>query len=369
MRSAASLETIIRRGLETIKPYESGRPISVVEKELGISEAIKLASNESPYTPFEKVIEVMRDEAPAVNRYPDAGCTFLREKIAEKLNVPASQVIVGNGSNELLVLLADVLLNPEDNAVFADPSFIIYQTAVKLMNAKSVIVPLEGHTHDLNAMADAIDENTKIVFICNPNNPTGTIVRRDEVERFLERVPETVVTIFDEAYFELVNDPEYPNGLDYINGDKPVVVLRTFSKVHGLAGLRVGYGIAPEVIATTINKVREPFNVNSIAQAAAMASLDCDAEVAERSRLNYQGLHYFYKEFDRLKLDYIPSHANFVLVDIGTNDREASLELMKRGIIVRSGDIFGYPNYLRLSVGTPDENARFIGALEDLIRK
>lgn len=369
MTDTTLAQSMIRAGLEDIKPYEPGRPISVVEKELGISEAIKLASNESPYRPFDKVIKAMQEELLQVNRYPDGGSTFLREKIADKLGVPVSTIIVGNGSNELLRLIADVLLNPGDEAVMADPSFIVYPTVVKLMRAKPVIVPLTGdHRHDLEAMADKITEKTKIVFICNPNNPTGTIVTRDEVERFMKRVPDHVLTVFDEAYFELVKDPSYPNGLDYINGDKPVVVLRTFSKVHGLAGLRIGYGVAPEFLITAINKIREPFNVNSVAQVGALMSLDCGAEVEERSRLNKEGLDYFYKEFDTLGLEYVPSFANFVLVNIGRNDREASLALMKSGIIVRSGDIFGYPNWLRVSVGTPDENARFISELGKLLK-
>ena len=362
------MKDIIRRGLEDIKPYEPGRPIELVEKELGITEAIKLASNESPYAPFPKVLEAMRESLLDVNRYPDGGSTFLREGLSNKLGVPASRIMVGQGSNELLRLLANVLLDPGDEAVMADPSFIVYPTVTKLMNAKPILVPLKDHAHDLDAMAKAITPRTKMVFICNPNNPTGTIVTRDEVERFIESVPEDVVIVFDEAYFELVRDNNYPNGMDYINEDRPIVVLRTFSKVHGLAGCRIGYGIAPEFIITAVNKVREPFNVTSVAQAGALASLECDTAVEERSRLNTQGLEYLYKEFKRMGLDYIPSHANFILVDIGIDDRMMSLELMKRGIIVRSGDIFGYPKYFRVTVGTPEENKRFIGELEALLK-
>ncbi|MHB8841730.1 MAG: histidinol-phosphate transaminase [Candidatus Aquicultor sp.] len=362
------MKDIIRRGLEDIKPYESGRPIELVEKELGITEAIKLASNESPYAPFPKVLEAMRESLLDVNRYPDGGSTFLREGLSNKLGVPASRIMAGQGSNELLRLLANVLLDPGDEAVMADPSFIVYPTVTKLMNAKPILVPLKDHAHDLNAMAKAITPRTKMVFICNPNNPTGTIVTRDEVERFLASVPKDVVIVFDEAYFELVRDNNYPNGMDYINDDRPVVVLRTFSKVHGLAGCRIGYGIAPEFIIAAVNKVREPFNVTSVAQAGALASLECDAEVEERSHLNTEGLEYLYKEFRRMGLDFIPSHANFILVDIGIDDRMMSLELMKRGIIVRSGDIFGYPKYFRVTVGTPEENKRFIGELEALLK-
>ena len=361
------MKDLLRRGLEGLIPYEPGRPISVVEKELGIEEAIKLASNESPYQPFPQVIEAMQQAVFEVNRYPDGGCTFLREKLADRLGVTPSMIMVGSGSNELLRLLANVLLNPEDEAVMANPSFIVYPTVVKLMNAKSVEVPLKGYHHDLDAMADAINERTKMVFICNPNNPTGTMVTRDEVEAFMAKIPTDVVVVLDEAYFELVRDEDYPNGLDYIAGERPVVVFRTFSKVYGLAGCRVGYGIAPEFIIQAINKVREPFNVSTIAQVGAFVSLDCTAEVEERSLLNDDGLRYLCQEFARLSLDYVPSHANFVLLDVGVDGRALSNELMKRGVIVRSGDIFGYPQHLRVSVGTPDENARFISELENVL--
>ncbi|MBE0446599.1 MAG: histidinol-phosphate transaminase [Actinobacteria bacterium] len=359
---------LIRQGLEGLIPYEPGRPISLVEKELGIEEAIKLASNESPYRPFPKAIEAMREAILNVNRYPDGGSTFLREKLAGKLGIPISKIIVGSGSNELLRLLANVLLNPGDEAVMAMPSFIVYPTVVKLMGAKPVEVPLKDHRHNLKAMTDAITARTKIIFICNPNNPTGTMVSRDELERFLAGIPENVVVVLDEAYFELVRDASYPNGLNFINDKIPVVVLRTFSKVYGLAGCRVGYGIAPEFIVQAVNKVREPFNVNTIAQTAALYSLDCDDEVEERSLLNHEGLQYFYAEFKRLALDHIPSHANFVLVGVGTDGRKISNDLMKKGVIVRSGDIFGYPRYIRVSVGTPDENSRFINELESILK-
>ncbi|MDI6816737.1 MAG: histidinol-phosphate transaminase [Actinomycetota bacterium] len=361
------MKDLLRRGLEGLIPYEPGRPISVVEKELGIEEAIKLASNESPYQPFPQVTGAMQKAVFEVNRYPDGGCTFLREKLADRLGVTPSMIMVGSGSNELLRLLANVLLNPEDEAVMANPSFIVYPTVVKLMNAKAVEVPLKGYHHDLDAMAGAINERTKMVFICNPNNPTGTMMTRGEVEAFLAKIPTDVVVVLDEAYFELVRDNNYPNGMDYIAGERPVVVFRTFSKVYGLAGCRIGYGIAPEFIIQAINKVREPFNVNTIAQVGAFVSLDCIAEVEERSLLNDEGLTYLYKEFARLSLDYVPSHANFVLLDVGVDGRALSNELMKRGVIVRSGDIFGYPQHLRVSVGTPGENARFISELENVL--
>jgi histidinol-phosphate aminotransferase len=360
---------LLRKSIENIKPYEPGRPIELVERELGIKEAIKLASNESPYPPFERVIAEIRDKLPYLNRYPDGGATFLREEIAEKMSVSASRVMIGNGSNELIRFLANVLLDPDDEIVMASPSFVVYPLVAMLMQAKAVQVPVDdGLRHDLDAMLDAITERTKLLFICNPNNPTGTIVTKAEVERFLEEVPANVVVVFDEAYFEYATGDDYPDGMNYINDQKPVVVLRTFSKVHGLAGLRVGYGVGPEWLADAVNKVREPFNVNSVAQIAAMESLKCENEVAERVRLNSEGLKYLYGELDRLNLKYVKSDANFVLIDIGVDSRTAMNELMKKGIIVRPADIFGNPTHIRLTVGTKEENSRLVVELETLLK-
>lgn len=368
MTQKSSNPVYLREHIENIKPYEPGRPIELVERELGITEAIKLASNESPYPPFKRVIDAINRELTKLNRYPDGGATFLREALAERMNVSPSRVMVGSGSNELIRLMANVLLNPGDEVVMANPSFVVYPLVTMLMQAKAVMVPVDvDYRHDLEKMLEAITPKTKLLFICNPNNPTGTIVTKAEVESFMSKVPDHVVVVFDEAYFELATSEDYPDGMDYIDCGKPVVVFRTFSKVYGLAGLRVGYGIGPEWLVEAINKVREPFNVSTIAQVAAMESLECDDEVAERRNLNAEGLEYLYGELKRLDLKFVPSQANFVLIDIGMNSRTAMAELMKQGIIVRPADMFGSPAHIRLTVGTPEENIRFINELERLL--
>lgn len=360
---------LLRKGIQRIKPYEPGKPIELVERELGIEEAVKLASNESPYPPFERVVTAITKNLSKLNRYPDGGSTFLREAIAEKMNVAIERVMVGSGSNELIRLLANVLLNPDDEVVMANPSFVVYPLVTMLMQAKTVQVSVDdGYRHDLDAMLKAVSDRTKILFICNPNNPTGTIVTKAEVKRFIERVPNNVTVVFDEAYYELATNEDYPDGMDYMNRDKPVVVLRTFSKAHGLAGLRVGYGIGPEWLVEAIDKVREPFNVSSISQVAAIESLKCDDEVEERKILNSESLDYLYGELEKLDVDFTRSEANFILVDIGVDSRNAMNRLMKKGIIIRPVDVFGSATHIRVTAGTPEENSRFIKELKTLLK-
>lgn len=361
------MKDLIRQEVDTLKPYEPGRPISQVKRDLGLEDVIKLASNECPYPPFPQAETAMREAVHYVNRYPDGGSTFLKEKLAAHLNVSAARLMIGHGSNELIRLLANVILRKGDEAVMANPSFVVYPMVVKLMAAKPVEVPLAEYRHDLAAMLKAVTKKTKLVFICNPNNPTGTIVYRSEVDEFMSKLPENIVVVFDEAYFELVDSAQYPNGLDYLDGERPVVVFRTFSKVYGLAGCRIGYGIAPEFLVEAVNKAREPFNVNSVAQIGALFSLGAQDEVERRKRLNFEARDYLYGEFERLGLDYVPTEANFILVDVGRSGRKVWDALMRRGVIVRPGDIFGYPTHLRVTIGTPEENQRFVSELEGIL--
>ena len=361
--------TILRKGIEDLTPYEPGRPMSVVKRELGLADVIKLASNECPYPPFPRALAAMKKAAERVNRYPDDNSTFLKEKLSSFLKVPALNVMIGHGSNELIRLLAEVILEPGDEAVMASPSFVVYPHAVKITGATPIEVPLGEHRHDLKAMLRAVGDRTKMVFICNPNNPTGTIVYREELEDFLKEIGDDVVVVIDEAYYELVDDPGYPNGLEYFNGERPIVVLRTFSKVYGLAGCRVGYGVAPEWLVQAVNRVKDAFNVGTVGQIGAIFSLDCQDEVAERRRLNRDGLAYLVREFFRLNLAYIPSFANFIMVNVGDEDRKVTEALLKAGVIVRPADIFGYSGWIRVSVGTPEENERFISALERVLNE
>lgn len=354
--------------LNHIKPYIPGKPIEEVEKELGIRNIIKMASNENPLGPSGKAIEAIARGVCKVNIYPDANGFYLKDALAKQLHINRNNIILGNGSEQLIGMITKTFVNPGDEVVMAHPSFSVYTTATQIMSGIPVQVPLDqNYCHDLTAILNAITNKTKIVFICNPNNPTGTIVSRRELDNFMNRIPSDILVVLDEAYFEYVDEQDKADGIYYVLEGKNVVVLRTFSKIYGLAGLRIGYGIAHEKIINTISKVKEVFNVNSLAQAAALASIN-DPEYVERSiETNRRGKEYLCQEFKKLGLKYIPTQTNFILVDIGMDCQKAYREMMKNGIIVRPGDIFGYPTFLRVSIGRPEENLEFIEMLEYVI--
>jgi len=290
----------------------------------------------------------------------------LKRRLAEKLGVSSSQIVVGNGSNELLTLIAQAVLGPDDEVVFPWPSFIVYPMCTALMCATGVKVPLTSEqVHDLPAMLEAITDKTKLVFLCNPNNPTGTIYGREAFEKFLAEVPPHVLVVIDEAYFEYVTSPEYPNGLDYFDGNKPIVVLRTFSKIYSLAGARVGYGIAPVQLVQALDKVREPFNVSSVAQVGAYYSLADDAEVVRRRQENQEQKAYLYSCFDRLGISYVPSETNFVYM-LTKKPVEVFEALLAEGIIVRD---FGTAPALRVGIGTPEDTDATVAALTAAVAK
>ncbi|MBI4744490.1 MAG: histidinol-phosphate transaminase [Actinobacteria bacterium] len=364
MKDKLDKAILFREEIEDLKIYEPGRPISEVKSEFRLEEVIKLASNECPYPPFPETIEAIKEDISEANRYPDNGCFVLKEKLAEHLNVKTQNLVVGNGSSEILRLIALAALKPGDEAIIPHPSFIVYPTITKLMGGVERKVPLENYRHSLNEMLNRINDKTKIIFLCNPNNPTGTIFYKSEVENFLDKAPRNILVIFDEAYFEYVNDNRYPNGIDYLKNFKNVIVLRTFSKIYGLAGLRIGYGIASKKIIEAIEKVREPFNVNMLAQLAATVSLEYKDEVERRKKFNEEGKTYLYQQFESLGLEYVPTEANFILVDLKRDSRKTFEDLLKLGIIVRPGDIFGYNTHIRLTIGTPSENKKFIEGLQ-----
>ncbi|NLZ39089.1 MAG: histidinol-phosphate transaminase [Firmicutes bacterium] len=356
-----------RKEILAIKPYVPGKPVEEVQRELGISDVVKLASNENPLGPSPAVVQVLQKMAGSVSVYPDANCYYLKEALAERLGVLPDNLIIGNGSDEIIKMLAEAFLNVGEEAIVADPTFSEYDFAVKIMGGCTVVVPTKEYKHDLPAMADAITEKTKLIFICNPNNPTGTIVRQAEVEAFLQRVPEHVIVIFDEAYYEYVTDEAYPNTLAYVQEGRNVIVLRTFSKIYGLAGLRIGYGIASPALIGMLNRVKEPFNVNMLAQAAALAALS-DTEHLRRSReINEEGKAYLYNEFNRLGLLFITTHANFIWVRIKADCQKVFAKLLRQGVIVRTGDIFGSPDVLRITIGTKEQNKRLVDALRTVL--
>ncbi len=358
-----------REAIMAIKPYVPGKPVEEVERELGITDVIKLASNENPLGPSPAAVETLQETAAKVYLYPDGNCYYLKEALVEHTGFAADSIIVGNGSDEIIELIAKTFINPGEEAVVADPTFSEYDFAVKLMGGKTVFVPLKDQTHDLEGMLAAVTEKTKLIFICNPNNPTGTIVKREAVEELLSRLPGHVIAVFDEAYYEYVEDADYPQTVDYVREGHNVIVLRTFSKIYGLAGLRVGYGISRPDIIALLYRVKEPFNVNLPAQAAAIAALK-DKEHLEKSRaVNAKGRDYLYRELEKRGLYYQPTNANFIWMDVKADSQQVFAKLLRRGVIVRTGDIFGAPSMLRVTIGTPEENKRFIAALDEVLKE
>jgi histidinol-phosphate aminotransferase len=353
--------------IRSLIPYEPGKPIEEVEREYGISNSIKLASNENPLGPSPKALAALRARLEQIHLYPDGDCFYLKRGLSRKLGVAPENLIFGNGSNEIIELAARTFLRPGDEAVMAEQAFVVYQLIVQAVGAHSRAVPLRNFTHDLPALADAVTPRSRMIFLANPNNPTGTIVRRDEWERFLERVPPDVLLIVDEAYFEYVEEREYPDSLRYQDDGRAILTLRTFSKLYGLAGLRIGYGVGSPDIIRLMQRVRQPFNVNAPAQWAALAALD-DVDHVERSlAVNREGTRYLQREFNRLGLEFVPTHANFVLVRVGRG-QEVFQQLLKQGVIVRPMVGYRFPEHVRVTVGTMSENEKFIEALEKVIR-
>jgi histidinol-phosphate aminotransferase len=353
--------------IRKLVPYVPGKPIEEVEREYGIANAAKLASNENPLGPSPKAIRAIRDRLDQLHLYPDGDCFYLKTALATKLAVSPEQLIFGNGSNELLELAVRTFLHPGDEAVMAHQAFVVYQLVVQAAGGVGKEVPLRNYTHDLAAIAQAIGPKTRIVFLANPNNPTGTIYRRNEWEDFLERISPEVLIVVDEAYFEYVGDSDYPNSLKYHGRGKSLLTLRTFSKLYGLAGLRIGYGIASREVVGLLQRVRQPFNINAAAQWAARAALE-DHEHVERSLdVNRQGIAYLSEAIAALGLEQVPSSANFVLLRVG-NGNEVFKQLLAEGVIVRPMAVYDLPEHIRVTVGTMEENRRFIEALKKVIK-
>lgn len=349
---------------EKIMPYVPGKPISDVQRELGLTNVIKLASNENPFGCSENVKTAVAEGISSLALYPDGNATLLRERLAQKLGLNADQLVFGAGSNEIITFIAQVFLAPGDESIFANPSFVWYDTAVRATGAQPVIIPLKEHRHDLDAMKNAITDKTKIIWICNPNNPTGTIVTNEEQDAFLKEVPSNVVVVLDEAYYEFARGEGYPESLPLLQKYSNLIILRTFSKAYGLASLRVGYGAASSEIISYLNRIRPPFNVNTLAQMAAAAALDDQQFVTKTISENKKGLDSLYSAFDKLKLNYVKSRANFVWVETPYPSGEMFQRLLRKGVIIRP--FMG--NWLRITVGTEEENSALISALEETLK-
>jgi histidinol-phosphate aminotransferase len=345
-----------------MQPYIPGKPIEELERELGIRNSIKLASNENPVGPSPKALKAVRDSNDDLNRYPDGTGYYLKNVLARVLSVSEDELILGNGSNELLDIAARTFLTDGDEAVMATPSFVVYAMAVQAVGAKPVQVPLRNYTHDLAAMAKAVTPKTKMVFISNPNNPTGTINRKDEFDRMMEKIPDTVLVVMDEAYREYVSDCNYADSMKYLRSEKNILILRTFSKIYGLAGLRIGYGISRKEIVSDMNRLREPFNTNTLAQRAAIAALMDSEHVTYSRNINEAGKKYLYSEFASLGIEFAPTEANFIYVPI---EGAVSVyeSLLKMGVIIRPMGA----GAIRVTIGLPDENRRFVEALKVIV--
>jgi histidinol-phosphate aminotransferase len=358
---------LVAENILRLKPYVPGKPIEEAQREYGLTDFCKLASNENALGPSPLALAAIRDAAVNVGLYPDAACYQLTRDLAAHWGVEPENLIIGNGSDEIIQFLGLAFVQPGDEVLTARPSFVRYEAAAVLNGGIPVEVPLRNHRFDLEAMAERLSDRTRVIFIANPNNPTGTMVTRAEVERFLDRVPEQAIVAMDEAYFEYVDSPDFPDSWEYVRQGRNVFVLRTFSKIYGLAGLRVGYGMARPELIRYLHQVREPFNVNSLAQAAACASLRDPDQVERSRRMNREGKAMLEAAFDAMGLPYAPTEANFILVDVKRDSRDIYEALLRRGVIVRTGDVFGLPTHLRVTIGTAAQNERFLQALRAVL--
>lgn len=349
--------------IKSIKAYVPGKPTEELERELGIADSIKLASNENPLGPSPLAMKALRKGIGDLNRYPDGSCYYLKNALSEKLRVSPDEIIIGNGSNEIIELAVRTFLKPGDEAIMAHPSFVVYATIVQAAQGKGIIVPLRDWCHDLDSMASKITGKTKIIFIANPNNPTGAINTAAAVDSFMKKIPEGVLVVTDEAYYEYVTLPDYADSMKYFRAGRDILILRTFSKIYGLAGLRIGYGIAGDSILAEMNKVRQPFNVNTLAQKAAAAALRDRDHLEKTKRVNERGKKFLYKELTALNIQFVPTEANFIYIVFEDNVAHKVYDhLLKKGIIVRPVG----PREIRVTIGLPRENKKFIEALKKI---
>jgi histidinol-phosphate aminotransferase len=358
----------LRSYVNDIKPYKPGKPIDEVVRELGITgDVIKLASNENPLGPSPKAVKAIEKNINTINLYPDDNCFYLKKAISAKFHMPSEQIIIGSGSVELIELIFKAYVNPGDEVIMSDPSFIMYRIACQIYGGKRVAIPLHEYHHDIDTIAEAVTEKTKILILDNPINPTGTIIDEGRFRRFVEQIPDHIILVADEAYREYIENAHYPKTLDYLKQKDNIVILYTFSKIYGLAGLRVGYGFASPDIISALMKVRLPFNVNSIAQIGAAAALD-DMEFVHRSQKNNEtGKEYLYKELTRIGLAFTPTFGNFVLVHFQTEARSIFEKLQARGVITRTVMEYGLPSSIRITIGTPRQNEQLIRCLTEIV--
>ncbi|TVY08448.1 histidinol-phosphate transaminase [Paenibacillus cremeus] len=359
-----------RQALKQMKPYSPGKPIWEVQAELGLDRVIKLASNENPLGASPKAVEAVQRFLGEVHRYPDAGAVRLRQALAEQLELSPEQLIVTNGGDELLTLMSEAFLEEGDEIVAPTPTFSEYEFGASLMGAVTVSVPFEeGFRYNIDTLLEAVTERTKFVCICSPNNPTGTYLPRNELLRLLEALPSRVLVVYDAAYSHYATANDYTDGMEFVRSGYPILVVQTFSKIFGLAGIRVGFGAASEAVIRSILQVKEPFNVNALAQVAASGAITDRAHIEASRRVNTEGRQWLYQALDTLGLSYTESMSNFVLVELGSGAQQIYERLMRKGIIVRYGAIWGLPQCVRVTVGTEEENRLFISALSEVLQE
>jgi histidinol-phosphate aminotransferase len=354
----------LRNFVRNIRPYKPGKPIEEVVRELGITdEVIKLASNENPLGPSPRAVHAMAQKIGETNLYPDDNCFYLKKKMSEKFGMPTENIIIGSGSVELIELIFKAYVNPGDEIIMSDPSFIMYRIACQIFGGNRIAIPLDDYSHNIDAIGRAINHKTKIIVIDNPINPTGTIIQRDAFRTLIEKVPEHVILVIDEAYREYITNDAYPDTCSYLSSHPNLIVLHTFSKIYGLAGLRVGYGFSSSDIISALMKVRLPFNVNLIAQIAASAALDDDEFVAKSIENNEAGKQFLYRELKAIGLEYTPTYGNFILTHFPHAAQDVFYQAQKKGIITRTVLEYGLPNSLRITIGTPEQNKRLVEVL------
>lgn len=353
-------------GVASLQPYQPGKPVEELERELGLENIIKLASNENPLGASPKALAVLKNPGD-LSRYPDGNGFRLKTALAGYHAVHADQITLGNGSNEILELIARAILTPEHEVIFSEHAFAVYPLVTQAIGARAVVVPAKEWGHDVGGMLTAITQNSRLMFIANPNNPTGTWLKKAELRRLLESVPGDLIVVVDEAYFDYVQETDYPDCIKWLPDFPNLLVTRTFSKAYGLAGFRIGYGVAHRELADLLNRVRQPFNINSLALACAEAALDDRAHVQKTVSNNQAGMRYLTDAFKQMAIDYIPSAGNFVCIDLGRPARDIYNRLLHEGVIVRPIDNYGMPNHLRVTIGLEEENERFIEALKKVI--
>ncbi len=360
-------EKLVSDGVATLVPYPPGKPLDELERELGISGAIKLASNENPLGPSPVAQAAILAAVPHLHRYPDGRGYYLKQKLAGSLGVDMAELVLGNGSNEIIELVVRTFLRPGMGTVFSYPTFLVYEKVVQGAGGTVTRVPLRKFRHDLSAMARVVDGNTRLVFIDNPNNPSGTLLPPADVKSFIEDLPETAIAVLDEAYRDFVRGADLLDPAELLHGRHPVIFLRTFSKAYGLAGLRLGYGLAPAELVDYLDRVRQPFNVNTLAQVAAMAAMDDDDFYRRTREVVWSGLDWLWEKLDEIGLKYHHTQTNFFLIELDRPAEEVTQAMLREGVIIRSMKSYGLEKYIRINIGLPEENERFVKSLRKVL--